>query len=302
MSFITRAASGGQAMDVDERLLYESRVRPRQAVIAAVAAVALIAGAVCQLVGPHTKINELTLNLIFANKRVGLDIVATCLNAIGLSALALTLVFLFGAAKGRGAPTQSFVPGFALIGGIGGAVIGIVNEILIVTTAHKFVSNGLQTYQQANHLTSGTAFQIVPLLGLVCALLLAVSLVLTSLAAMRVGLLTRMMGYIGIFAGALILFQITQIPIVQAYWLFALAYLMSGRWPNGVPPAWRSGQAEKWPSAQEMREQRVRAAGARGGRGAPAPQAVGAPAAPADGGSHSSANRQGAKRKRKRRK
>jgi hypothetical protein len=120
---------------------------------------------------------------------------------------------------------------------------------------------------------------------------------------MRVGLLTRMMGYIGIFAGALILFQITQIPIVQAYWLFALAYMFSGRWPTGVPPAWRSGQAEKWPSAQEMREQKVRAAGARGGgRGTPAPQAVGAPAAPANGGSQPSGNRQGAKRKRKRRK
>ncbi len=125
---------------------------------------------------------------------------------------------------------------FALVGGIGGALMGIINEVLITTTAHKFVTGGAQTYPQANHLTSGTAFQIVPLLGLVCALLLALSLVLTSLAAMRVGLLTRMMGYIGIFAGALVLFQITQIPIVQAYWLFALAYLFSGRWPTRCAP------------------------------------------------------------------
>jgi hypothetical protein len=313
MSFLTRTA-GTAPMDVDERLLYESRQRPRQAVLATVAGLALIAGAVCQLVGPHTKINELTLNLIFANKRVGLDVVAVILNSIGLIALAFTLVFLFGAARARNAATQTFVPAFALIGGIGGAIMGIVNEVLIATKAHQFVTTGAQTYQEANHLTSGTAFQIVPLLGLVSALLLAVALVLTSLAAMRVGLLTKMMGYIGMFAGALVLFQITQIPIVQAYWLFALAYLFSGRWPTGVPAAWRSGQAEKWPSAQELREQRVRAAGARGGgrarggRGAE-PQAVAAPSTPPGGAPQPSgaaqpggANRSTAKRKRKRRK
>jgi len=303
VSFLTRNHSA-EPMTVDDRLLYESRVRQRQAVIAGVAGLLLLAGAVCQLLGPHHRINDLTLNLIYANKRVGLDIVAVCLNALGLSALALTLVFLFGAAKGRNAQTQPFVPAFALIGGIGGAIMGIVNEILIATKAHQFVTTGAQTYHEANHLTSGVGFQVVPLLGLVCALLLAVALVLTSLAAMRVGLLTRFMGYLGIFAGALVLFQITQIPVVQAYWLFALAYLLSGRWPTGVPPAWRSGRAEKWPSGQELRDQKVRAAGARGRtRGAPAPQAVGAPATPPTAPSQPAAgSRPAAKRKRKRRK
>ncbi|HEY0435073.1 MAG TPA: hypothetical protein VGC92_00420, partial [Phenylobacterium sp.] len=265
----------------------------------------LVAGAVCQLAGPHTKVNELTLNLIYANKRVPLDVAAVCLNALGLAALALTLLFLFGAARGRNAQTQPFVPAFALVGGIGGAIMGVINEVLIATKSHQFVTTGTQTYPQANHLTSGTAFQIVPLLGLICALLLAVALVLSSLAAMRVGLLTRFMGYLGMFAGALVLFQITQVPVVQAYWLFALAYLFSGRWPTGVPPAWRSGRAEKWPTSQEMREQRVRAAGARGaGRGAPAPQTVGAsaPNGSSKSAPASAARSAGAKRKRKRRK
>jgi len=59
---------------------------------------------------------------------------------------------------------------------------------------------------------------------------------------MRVGLLTRFMGYLGIFTGVLVLFPIgSPVPVVQGFWLLALAYLFSGRWPNGVPPAWRSG-------------------------------------------------------------
>ena len=80
---------------------------------------------------------------------------------------------------------------------------------------------------------------------------------LVSLHAMNAGLLTRFMGYLGMFAGALVLFQIIQVPVVQAYWLVAVAYLISGRWPTGIPPAWRSGRAEPWPSSAELRARRA---------------------------------------------
>jgi hypothetical protein len=99
-------------------------------------------------------------------------------------------------------------------------------------------------------------------------LLTAVSFVLVSLNAMRVGLLTRFMGYLGIFAGVLTIAAITPVPVVAGYWLVALAVLFLGRWPTGTPPSWRSGKAEPWPSTQQLREQAAaqREAG-RSGRG-----------------------------------
>jgi hypothetical protein len=78
--------------------------------------------------------------------------------------------------------------------------------------------------------------------------------------------------------------------------LAALAVLLSGRWPSGTPPAWSSGKAEPWPSAQEMRERRIRAAG-----GAP-PRAKPTPAPQTAGAGASTPARSSAKRKRKRRK
>ena len=48
-------------------------------------------------------------------------------------------------------------------------------------------------------------------------LTLAVGLVLVSLNAMRVGLLTRLLGYLGIVAGAMLV--LFPLPVVQIFWL-----------------------------------------------------------------------------------
>jgi hypothetical protein len=119
--------------------------------------------------------------------------------------------------------------------------------------------------------------------------------VLVSLAAMRVGLLPRFLGYLGIVAGVLTILPFLPIPIVEAYWLLALAYLLSGRWPSGVPPAWTSGVAVPWP--RQPRAERTQSSGrAPRGRGPkPVPQPAGAPAT-------NSTRATTPKRKRKRRK
>ena len=60
------------------------------------------------------------------------------------------------------------------------------------------------------------------------------------------------MGVLGIICGALIVLPIlSPLPIVQTFWLGAMALLLLGRWPNGVPPAWTTGEAQPWPSQQE---------------------------------------------------
>jgi hypothetical protein len=77
----------------------------------------------------------------------------------------------------------------------------------------------------------------------------------------------------------------------------ALAYLFSGRWPGGEPPAWKSGKAEPWPSAQEIREQRLAARGVPP-RAKPAPEPA---AEPVGAASQARTRATTPKRKRKRR-
>jgi hypothetical protein len=267
----------------DEALLYESRVRSRAVILAAAAGVLVLLASVISLAGPQSKVNEETLGLIYVNKRFPLDLIAAVINAGASLAAAWTLVFLWRAARARNPErVRPFLRICALAGGILSAVAGIAYQTIQAVDAHKFVTTGTQTYDQAQHLLSGGILPAFQLADLLAALLVAVAFVMISLQAMNVGLLTRFIGYLGIFAGALVIFPIVQIPVVQTYWLLALAYLISGRWPSGVPPAWRSGRAEPWPTSAEMRGQRMaRGRGGRAGKGAPLgvpePEAAGAP-------------------------
>jgi hypothetical protein len=119
---------------------------------------------------------------------------------------------------------------------------------------------------------------------------------------MRVGLLTRFMGVLGIIVGVLFVIPLGTLQVVQPFWLLTLTALFLGRWPNGVPPAWKTGKAEPWPTQQEMREERektkaARAKAAGNGDAEAEPEPEPAAAVASSGARHSSSK----KRKRKRR-
>jgi hypothetical protein len=116
--------------------------------------------------------------------------------------------------------------------------------------------------------------------------------VIVPLAALRVGLLTRFMGVLGILCGVLLGFTLGQVPpVVQYFWFIALGVLFLGLMRRTIPPAWESGKAEPWPSGVAQREQRLR-------ERAEAQDARDAGEQPADGGA---AGGGGARKKRKRR-
>jgi hypothetical protein len=285
-------------MNPEERVAYESRVRTRQIVLAAAAGVLVMAAVLIQLGGAHVKVNEQTLGLVTEAKRATRDLIGSIASALGSFALAATLWFLWGSTTAR---EPNVKPRFTGILAVIGCVLSGVSVVAYVANygiqAHHFVSHGSQTYPEANALLTKPSLVIPQITNDFGLLLIAVGYVMVSLSAMRVGLLTRFMGYLGIIAGVLTIIPLVPIPIVEAYWLLALAYLISGRWPSGVPPAWASGRAEPWPKTQRQRPAREPLLGR--GRGKPAPDPAPEPVgAPAPGTTRSTTP----KRKRKRRK
>jgi hypothetical protein len=137
--------------------------------------------------------------------------------------------------------------GWAAIAGATMFAIGVAGGQLAVSiAANKFVSSGSQTYLEANSLTTHGLVAVLPIVEELGALLLAVGFILIALNAMRVGLLPRYLGYIGVASGALVLFPLVPVPIVGCIWLVGLAALLLDRWPAGTPPAWTTGTAVPW--------------------------------------------------------
>jgi hypothetical protein len=86
-------------------------------------------------------------------------------------------------------------------------------------------------------------------LGLAGGLALVVAFLYTSLWAMRVGLLSRFWGSLGMVAG--IAFLLGPLFVVTMAWLIYFALLSFGKVPGGRPPAWEAGEAVPWPTPGE---------------------------------------------------
>jgi hypothetical protein len=119
------------------------------------------------------------------------------------------------------------------------------------------VIDGDGTIGSVQDLGQAGVSQLAGVLLTPAALALTVAIVLIALNGMHTGLLTRFMGALGIVVGVFQIIQVgASLPLVQTFWLGALALLFAGRRPGGDPPAWRTGRAEPWPTAQQAAEAR----------------------------------------------
>jgi hypothetical protein len=190
-------------------------------------------------------------------------IAGSALTAIALATLALVLAFLFKAVRFRRPESWAGAGPLALIGGLGLAALNLVHEVARAIETHAFATGHDFTRHAADRalLLAGTKSVVITIPVVLCSLMLAAGMIPISLGAMRVGLLTRWHGILGIFSGVIFLplFQSATLQLITSFWLVAMGILLMGRWPNGDPPAWASGEARPWPSQAEMREQRQRA-------------------------------------------
>ena len=220
-------------------------------------------------------------------------ILSSVMVAVGYVAMGWALSYLAAATRARRPQLPRIVLYLPIIGGVLQGISTIVSSLATRSAIGSFL-DGPRTVDEALDIGTDGLAVFAQVLGLPGALALALSLVLIALNAMRVGLLTRFMGVLGMITGALQILPIGgPLPVVQAFWLIMLAVLFLDKWPNGQPAAWRTGNAEPWPSSADVRAERQKALAAR--RGDPAPEPEPAPV-PDRGPSLAST-----KRKRKRR-
>jgi len=209
------------------------------------------------------------------------------ISCFGVLLMVFPLRYL-GAAEELRSAAPSPIGRYAAIGGP--VMYGIflpAFELSLILGAHSYLNGHARTGSAIDAATGGglrVAFQLILTIG---TLLLAVGFIMVSLRSMRVGLLTRMMGTVGIIAGVLFLIPITPLPVIQALWLIFLGAMLIEFGRRPLPEAWRVATAVPWPAREPTaRQQRQRGGGLFGGGGGavarrrePAPP-VPAPAAP----------------------
>jgi hypothetical protein len=260
--------------DTEQSLAWEARQRPRAAIAAAVGAVGTLAADFLSNTAlsdaPKASVSQ---SLQRAAQPGGVDglpslrtsflqfyadhgstlLLGSIARAIGFVGIAWALTFLAVAIRARRPEFPRAALYVGIIGGVLQAVSVLLGTIGSTIEVNRFL-DGQRTVAAAADVGSGPTLVAASFIGLVGSLALALGFVLIALHAMRVGLLTRFMGILGIICGVLVIIPLGPLAIVQAFWLIALALVFVGRIPGGVPPAWETGEAIAWEGGRRGRD------------------------------------------------
>jgi hypothetical protein len=203
-------------------------------------------------------------------------IATTVLQVLAYLGIAWALTFLGTATRSRRPEMPKLVIYVGLVGAVLLAAAAAIGEIGRSTAFPAFLDSA-RTIDDATDISGNVFVASSQLLQLLVPLVLGAGILLISLNAMRVGLLTRFLGVLGIAAGVLSVFQqyFVFAPFILGFWLIAVGFMLLPFGRNTAPPAWRTGNAEPWPNQREIAKQRRAAAAAPAGK----PAAERAPAA-----------------------
>jgi hypothetical protein len=257
--------------DREQQLAWEARQRPRAGIAAIVAAVLSIVGflwgGAALRDAPRAGYLESLINaaadgpigeqpsLLAGGLQYYVDhsfaiVGSAVVRSLAILALAWAVTFLAAATKARRPEFARAGVYVTLVGAVLLALADVLVPVVQIFTFNDFL-DGPRTVDDARELT-GSGLVTGQLLGFVGRFMLAAGVLLVSLNAMRAGLLTRFAGILGVVAGALLVLpQLAPLPVVLWVWLGAMGLTMLGTGRVGLLPAWRTGNAEPWPSAQE---------------------------------------------------
>ena len=208
--------------------------------------------------GQQTGRGPLANVVLYFDDNIALVAAGRLVPALATALAGVTLVMLYRATKAR----DPSLGRAALIAVISGSVLTLVAATVgtasLVVNVSDFAGATDQSEDAARDVLSSPFTSAALQLTFLGTAILGIGLLLTARSAMKVGLLTRFMGVLGMIVGALVLIPFLEgsVPFVRIFWFVALGMLFLHRWPGTMPPAWTTGEAHPWPTQQELRERR----------------------------------------------
>ena len=259
------------AEDPQKQLEWEARQRPRAGVAAIVAVLTMLGGLIGTVQlgndvpnpsgletlqravkpGPVAQLPSLQIPALeYLTDHQAAWLALGVLGMIGAIAGGWSMGFLAVATRARRPELRRWVVYLPIVGGVLAGLAFFLREVAQLVHANQ-VLDGPRTVADATKL--GGLLIFASALGFFGQLATAGGYVLVSLHAMRAGLLTRLLGTLGIGAGVFTILPILPFgPLLQLLLQAALALMFFRFWMGGIPPAWESGRAEPWPSRKPV--------------------------------------------------
>jgi drug/metabolite transporter (DMT)-like permease len=262
-----------------EQLDWEARLGRPAAVAAFAAGVLQLAGTVLlqSLVEDRPRIETLPDFLLSVAESSGTLIAQAGIQVLAVLCLIPVFYYLFRATVHRVPEMPRVIVYLIFIGPVMYAIAQVLGSIDRVDLAEMFADRdyrfenpdearlencpeiqGQLGEDCAEELVVTEQSALVSGLSLAGGLAVALTFILVSLRSRRAGLLSPLMGILGVAVGALLILQILQIlpvgpSLIEVFWLIALGGLLLGRWPGGRGPAWESGKPDPWLSPAQRR-------------------------------------------------
>lgn len=237
--------------DKQAQLEWEARAGRIAALGAFVAAIAPIASAIALNAALPGRIDTDVAHVKALANHSGAFWAGAAIASIGSLAFILPLLYLLRATRAR-IQTPRFVDPLIVIGPVLLLIAGAVGLGDLISRAQ----DALPVTKTEAHDILRHGNTVVVSLTAAGSLAFGAAIVLVSTYAGRAGLLSRFMTIMGAIIGALMVFGFLLGaaslggPII-VFWGIALGMLFLARWPGGRGPAWDSGEAIPWPSAQD---------------------------------------------------
>ena len=181
---------------------------------------------------------------------------AAALQAAGFVFLVAPLLFLFKATAARSGRVRNQLIGLVIAAPLFLSAAAVLNAVatddagnaFVAGTAKPGITAKVADEEATNAISEAPTHGAAIGFGLGGRLGLAFALLYTCLYAMRVGLLTRFWGSLGMALGVAALLLLVQFTMI---WFIYFGLLLLGRLPGGRPPAWAAGEAVPWPTPGE---------------------------------------------------
>ena len=258
------------------QLAWEARLGKPVGLAAVAAAAFVVASFAVQLPLLRDKTKNEAETLRSVHHHASAYVAGGLLQLVALFCVVAVLWYLYRATKYRREQTPVITLVLGIVGPVLFALAGAIGPFVIKHYAAEFVAGSNQSNQHAKDLVGGGSAAIFSILTPIAGLSFAFSMIMTNVNAIRAGLLSTFVGIIGVIGGILFVLPLGPPQLLLFFWLASVAIVLLDKWPGGRGPAWKSGEAQKWPTAMERRGMSPGATRS-APRGRPAPSSDGEP-------------------------